>query len=107
MSFQTINNLTYLSGTQEDYDNLADTSKYSYTGKYQNNNVATDIIEKDAYNALTKKDSMGVKSGSMVLYKDSVNSSKAINYRLKMWISDQWIPERHLALGLHFDLSFL
>jgi len=48
------------------------------------------VIDPLEYDALTKKDNMGVKKGSMVLYKDSVNSSKAINYRLKMWISDKY-----------------
>ncbi len=44
-----------------------------------------------AFKPLSSKDKIGAKSGSMVLYKESVNSSKSINYRLRMWLSDKYV----------------
>jgi hypothetical protein len=49
------------------------------------------VIDPKLYNPLKKKDKMGVTSGNMVLFKDTVNSSKAINYRLRMWLSDKYV----------------
>lgn len=65
------------------------------------------VIDPMTYKALTKKDEMGVKKGSMVLFKDNVNESKAINYRLKMWLSDKYTPKEGEKVNCSIELGIV
>ena len=51
------------------------------------------VVDATAFKPLTKKDSLGVPKDSMVLFKDSVDASASINYRLKMWLAEDFIAQ--------------
>ncbi len=72
--------------------NIADNYLTLYLEK-ESDGTFNKVMAPKIYDPLTSKDKMGVKSGSMVLYKEEVNSSKAINYRLRMWISDKYVAK--------------
>jgi len=55
------------------------------------------------YEPLTRKSSLGSKSGSMVLYKERRTMSGTDNYRLRVWLSD----EAKIKAGSRQDITLL
>lgn len=71
----------------------------------ENNSKYVSVFGPETYTPLTKKTSIGTKSGYMVIYSGEVMKNGTENYRLRVWLSDKAKYDKTAAQNITMNVS--